>query len=190
MTEIKPHSSHWGAFEAVVEAGQVVAARPFARDPFPGSLLDSVPDAVHSQARIDQPYVRAGWLKGGRRGSERGGDAFVPVPWDQAIRLVAEETARIRAEHGHASILGGSYGWSSAGRYHHARTQLHRFLGLGGGFTAQVTNYSYGAGMTLMPHILGTNEVIQGPVTDWVAIRQNARPVSYTHLTLPTNREV
>ena len=175
MTEIKPHSSHWGAFEAVVEAGQVVAARPFARDPFPGSLLDSVPDAVHSQARIDQPYVRAGWLKGGRRGSERGGDAFIPVPWDQAIRLVAEETARIRAEHGHASILGGSYGWSSAGRYHHARTQLHRFLGLGGGFTAQVTNYSYGAGMTLMPHILGTNEVIQGPVTDWVAIRQNAR---------------
>jgi biotin/methionine sulfoxide reductase len=29
--------------------------------------------------------------------------------------------------------------------------------------------------MTLMPHILGTNEVIQGRVTDWVAIRQNAK---------------
>jgi biotin/methionine sulfoxide reductase len=99
----------------------------------------------------------------------------VPVPWDEAIRLVAEESARVRAEHGHASILGGSYGWSSAGRYHHARTQLHRFLGLGGGFTAQVTNYSYGAGMTLMPHILGTNEVIQGRVTDWAAIRENAK---------------
>ena len=58
--------------------------------------------------------------------------------------------------------IGGSYGWSSAGRYHHARTQLHRFLGLGGGFTAQVTTYSYAAGMTLMPHILGTNEVLLG----------------------------
>jgi biotin/methionine sulfoxide reductase len=175
MTEIKPHGSHFGSFEAVVEGGRVTGVRPFARDPFPGSLLTSIPDAVHSAARIDRPYVREGWLKGGRRGSARGGDAFVPVSWDQAVRLVAEETARVRAEHGPASILGGSYGWSSAGRYHHARTQLHRFLGLGGGFTAQVTNYSYGAGMTLMPHILGTNEVIQGPVTDWRAIRENAR---------------
>jgi biotin/methionine sulfoxide reductase len=175
MTEIKPHGSHFGAFEAVVEGGRVTGIRPFARDPFPGTLLQSIPDAVHSAARIDRPYVREGWLKGGRRGSARGGDAFVPVSWDQAIRLVAEETTRIRAEHGSASILGGSYGWSSAGRYHHARTQLHRFLGMGGGFTAQVTNYSYGAGMTLMPHILGTNEVIQGPVTDWVSIRRHAK---------------
>ncbi len=175
MTEIKPQSSHWGAFEAVVRDGRLVEARPFARDPSPGALLLSMPDAVHSAARIDRPYVREGWLKGGRRGSPRGGDAFVPVSWDQAIRLVAEETARVRAEHGHPSILGGSYGWSSAGRYHHARTQLHRFLGLGGGFTAQVTNYSYGAGMTLMPHILGTNEVIQGRVTDWADIARHAK---------------
>ena len=175
MTEIRPHASHWGAFDAVVEDGRVVAARPFARDPFPGSLIHAVPDAVHSAARIDRPYIREGWLKGGRRGSARGGDAFVPIPWDRAIRLVAEEAARVRAQHGNAAILGGSYGWASAGRYHHARTQLHRLLGLGGGFTAQTTNYSYGAGMTLMPHILGTNEVIQGRVTDWVAIRQNAK---------------
>jgi biotin/methionine sulfoxide reductase len=175
MTEIKPHGSHFGSFDAVVEGGRLVAARPFGRDPSPSTLLQSIPDAVHSAARIDRPYVRAGWLKGERRGSARGGDAFVPVAWEQAIRLVAEESTRIRAEHGHPSVLGGSYGWSSAGRYHHARTQLHRFLGLAGGFTAQVTNYSYGAGMTLMPHILGTNEVIQGPVTDWQAIRENAK---------------
>ncbi|MGG5809125.1 molybdopterin-dependent oxidoreductase [Falsiroseomonas sp. CW058] len=175
MTEIKPHAAHWGAFDAVVERGRLVGVRPFGRDPFPGSLIDAMPEAVHSAARIDRPHVRQGWLRGERRGSSRGGDAFVPVPWDQAIRLVAEETARVRAEHGAASILGGSYGWSSAGRYHHARTQLHRFLGLGGGFTAQVTNYSYGAGMTLMPHILGTNEVIQGPVTDWASIAAHAK---------------
>jgi len=175
MTEIKPHGSHFGPFEAVVEGSRLVGVRPFARDPFPGTLLQSIPDAVHSAARIDRPYVREGWLKGGRRGSARGGDSFVPVSWEEAIRLVAEETARIRGEYGHPSVFGGSYGWSSAGRYHHARTQLHRFLGLGGGFTAQVTNYSYGAGMTLMPHILGTNEVIQGRVTDWAAIRTHAK---------------
>jgi biotin/methionine sulfoxide reductase len=173
MTEIKPQGSHWGAFEAVVEDGRFVAARPFAGDPFPGSLLTSMPEVVHGEARIDRPYARAGWLRGERRGSSRGGDAFVPLEWDHAIRLVAEEQARIRAEYGAASVLGGSYGWSSAGRYHHARTQLHRFLGMAGGFCAQVTNYSYGAGMTLMPHILGTNEVIQGPVTDWRSIAQH-----------------
>lgn len=175
MTEIKPHAAHWGAFDAVVEGGRVVDVRPFSRDPFPGSLIASIPDVVHSRARIDRPYIRQGWLSGERRGAARGGDAFVPVSWDQAIRLVAEETSRIREEYGHASILGGSYGWASAGRYHHARTQLHRFLGMGGGFTAQVTNYSYGAGMTLMPHILGTNDVIQGPVTDWVSVARHAR---------------
>jgi biotin/methionine sulfoxide reductase len=175
MTEIKPHSAHWGAFDAVVEGGRVVGIRPFARDPFPGSLIQAIPEVVHSAARIDRPYIRQGWLKGERRGSSRGGDAFVPVPWDEVTRIVAEEASRIRAEHGPASILGGSYGWASAGRYHHARTQLHRFLGLGGGFTAQVTNYSYGAGMTLIPHIMGGNEVIQGPVTDWAAIAKHAK---------------
>ncbi|MFC7551804.1 molybdopterin-dependent oxidoreductase [Pseudoroseomonas wenyumeiae] len=99
----------------------------------------------------------------------------MPVSWDQATRLVAEETGRVHAEFGHASILGGSYGWSSAGRFHHARSQLQRFLGLGGGFTTQVTNYSYGAGMTLMPHILGTNDVIQGKVTDWPSIVKHTK---------------
>jgi biotin/methionine sulfoxide reductase len=175
MVEIKPHAAHWGSFDAIVENGRVTGVRPFARDPSPSTLIESVPDAVHARTRIDRPYIRTGWLRGERRGSARGGDAFVPVSWDQATRLVAEETQRVRAEFGHASILGGSYGWSSAGRFHHARSQLQRFLGLGGGFTTQVTNYSYGAGMTLMPHILGTNDVIQGKVTDWPSIVKHTR---------------
>ncbi len=102
MTEIKPHSSHWGAFEAVVEGGQLVAARPFARDPCPGSLLDSMPDAVHSKARIDRPYVRAGWLKGGRRGSERGGDAFIPV---SRITELLERQGETLQCNGHGLLL-------------------------------------------------------------------------------------
>ena len=175
MSRIHPHSAHWGAFDAVAEEGRLREARPFARDAAPGALLASIPDAVHARSRIDRPHIREGWLRGERAGSERGRDRFVPVPWDRAIRLAAEETRRVRAEAGDAAILGGSYGWSSAGRFHHARSQLHRFLGLGGGFTAQVTNYSYGAGMTLMPHVLGTNDVLQGPVTDWDGIARHAR---------------
>ncbi|WP_291295218.1 molybdopterin-dependent oxidoreductase [Elioraea sp.] len=170
-----PHASHWGAFDALVEDGQVTAVRPFAGDRHPGTLIDSVPDIVHSRTRIDRPYVRAGWLRGERAGAMRGGEAFVPVSWDEAIRLVAGEIGRVRQDHGNASIFGGSYGWASAGRFHHARTQLHRMLNVAGGFTGQVTNYSYAAGMTLMPHIVGTNDCIQGPATDWPSIIDNAK---------------
>jgi len=175
MTEIKPHAAHWGSFDAVVENGRLVGVKPFHRDPFPGSLIEAMPDAVHSAARIDRPYVRKGWLEGRRRGALRGGDPFVPVSWDKAVRLVAEETRRVRAEAGAKSIMGGSYGWSSAGRFHHARSQLQRFLGLGGGYTGQVNAYSYAAAQALLPHILGTNEVLLGKVTDWAAITRYSK---------------
>ncbi len=175
MQIVTPNAAHWGAFDAVVEDGRLVEARPAASDAHPGGLFASMPDVVHHKTRIDRPYARAGWLRGERRGAQRGGDAWVPLEWDQAIRLVAEDTAHIREAHGHDAILGGSYGWSSAGRFHHARSQLHRYLGMGGGFVAQVTNYSYGAGMTLMPHVLGTNEVVQGPVTDWTSLIAHTR---------------
>lgn len=170
-----PHASHWGAFDALVENGRITAVRPFARDRFPGSLIESVPDIAHAPSRIDRPHVRKGWLAGRRAGALRGGDAFVPVDWDTAVRLVAGETDRVRREHGNTAIFGGSYGWSSAGRFHHARTQLHRCLNTLGGFTGQLTNYSYAAGMTLMPHIVGTNDCITGPATDWPSIIAHAR---------------
>ncbi len=175
MYDIKPHAAHWGYFEALVKGGRMIGARGFEHDPYPASLLESTADAVHSSARIDQPYVRRGWLQGKRRGALRGGDPFVPVSWDRVTRLLAEETARTRAEHGDTSIFAGSYGWSSAGRYHHAKSQLQRFLGQGGGFTSSVHAYSYAAAQTLLPHVLGTNEVLLGRVTDWHAIARYAK---------------
>jgi biotin/methionine sulfoxide reductase len=175
MTEIKPHASHWGYFDAVVENGRLVGVRPFSADPEPGALIGAMPAVVHAPSRIDRPYIRQGWLQGRRRGQLRGGDPFVPVSWDEVTRILAEETGRIRAEHGAASIFGGSYGWSSAGRYHHAKSQLQRFLGLGGGFTSSTTSYSYAAAQTLMPHVMGTTEVLLGKVTDWAAIAANAK---------------
>jgi biotin/methionine sulfoxide reductase len=176
MTELKPHAAHWGAFTAVVEDGRLIAARPFAGDPNPPALLASMPDAVHAPTRIDRPHVRRGWLRGDRGGGTlRGAEPFVPVDWDTAIRLVAGEVARVRDTHGPASIFGGSYGWASAGRFHHARQQLHRLLSVAGGYTGQLTNYSYAAGMTLMPHVLGTNDVIAGPVVEWRDITAHAK---------------
>jgi biotin/methionine sulfoxide reductase len=176
MTELTPHASHWGAFTAVVENGRLTRAEPFPGDPAPPALLGGMAELVHSPLRIDRPYVRQGWLAGDRAGgTPRGGEKFVPIDWDTAVRLVGGEVARVRDTHGPASVFGGSYGWASAGRFHHSRSQLHRLLSAAGGFTGQVTNYSYAAGMTLMPHIVGTNDVIQGPAVAWRDIIANAR---------------
>lgn len=46
MTEIKPHAAHWGSFDAVVENGRLVGVKPFHRDPFPGSLIEAMPEVT------------------------------------------------------------------------------------------------------------------------------------------------
>ncbi len=137
-----PSLAHWGAFTALVENGRLVGCEPFARDPAPSNMLDAMPEMVHSPLRIARPAIRDGWREGKPR---TGADSFHEVSWDEALEPVAGELARVRETFGHTAILGGSYGWSSAGRVHHARTLLRRFLFLGGGCVDQVGNYSFGA---------------------------------------------
>jgi biotin/methionine sulfoxide reductase len=60
-----PHSSHWGAFEAEVADGAVVAIRPYRHDPDPSPLLGNSVDCLSHRAWITQPVVRAGWLDRG-----------------------------------------------------------------------------------------------------------------------------
>jgi len=171
------HSSHWGAFVADVSSGDVVSVRPYLDDPNPASLLASIPDALTSQVRVAAPAVRRGWLEGGpgSTSQRRGADEFVEVAWDDALSLVARELDRVKREHGNAAIFGGSYGWSSAGRFHHAKTQVNRFLGLFGGYTGQVGNYSYAAGMQILPHVLGTAAATSGDATSWDVIEANTK---------------
>lgn len=170
------HHSHWGAFLAEVDGGRIVGVRPFERDPDPSPLIDAIPQSVHSQARIAQPMVREGWLKHGRgHGEGRGREPFVPVSWDRALDLVAAEIDRVRREHGNAAIMGGSQGWSSAGIFHEARGQLHRFFAAGGGYTDQVMNYSFGAALAFLPHILGTPQAVVGPLTSWSSIARHSK---------------
>ena len=170
------HHSHWGAFLAEVEGGRVVGVRPFERDPDPSHLINAIPASVHSPTRVAQPMVREGWLKHGPgRGEGRGREPFVPVSWDKALDLVAGEIARVRREHGNAAIMGGSQGWSSAGIFHEARTQLHRFLAAGGGYTDQVMNYSFGAALAFLPHIVGSPQAVVGPLTSWSSIARHGK---------------
>ena len=170
-------AAHWGGYTAIVRDGRLVGVEPFHKDRDPSPMIESMPEIVYHETRIRQPMVRAGWLDHDRASDERrrGAESFVPVSWDTAIDLVAAELRRIRETHGNEAIFGGSYGWASAGRFHHARTQLHRFLNSFGGFTSQVTNYSFGAGMVLLPHVIGSTEAVSGPVTSYASIVANTR---------------
>ena len=167
-----PSLAHWGAYSALVENGRVVRCEPFGRDTAPSHMLAAIPAMVHSPLRIARPAIREGW----REGKERSGsDRFREVPWDEALAIVAEELLRVRQTFGSTAILGGSYGWSSAGRVHHARSLLRRFLFLGGGCVDQVANYSFGAAQYILPRVIGTFAPVVGEVTDWPSIIKHAR---------------
>lgn len=173
MARILRSASHWGAFRMQVEDGRLVGVQPFEHDPHPTPLIDAWPEMVTSPLRIATPVVRRGWLNGDR-GAKRGEDDYVAVDWDKALDLVAGEIGRVGSHYGNQAIFGGSYGWSSAGRLHHARTLTHRFLNAVGGFTGQVTNYSYGAAMAFLPRVLGNAEAIGALLTGWDEICTNA----------------
>ena len=159
----RQHSSHWGAFSAEVREGRMVGVAPFEKDPDPSPLLGSILEAVYSESRVMRPMVRAGWLENGpgEKPRQRGKEPFVPVSWDKALDLVAAEIRRVKETHGNESIFAGSYGWASAGRFHHAKSQLKRFMNLMGGFTDQVDTYSNAAGSVVLPYILGNERYIR-----------------------------
>ena len=78
--ELRPHTSHWGAFDALVENGSVVGVRPFTGDTDPSPILENIPGSVRHPTRIAQPMIRAGWLdRGPGADTRRGAEPFVPV---------------------------------------------------------------------------------------------------------------
>ena len=163
---------HWGAFEAEVRDGSLVAATPWPDGGADPEMIGALPDLVHSDTRILHPYVRRGWLERGHRagGAGRGTDEMVRVDWDTALDLAAAEIARVRDAHGHSALFAGSYGWSSAGRFHHARSQVRRFYGAVGGFTDQTGNYSWGAAEVILEEVLGSADAVRGAATAWETI--------------------
>jgi biotin/methionine sulfoxide reductase len=166
---LAPTTSHWGAFSAVTEEGRIVGVEPHPADPDPSPLIGNVASAAHHRSRVARPAIRRGWLRDGPRPStERGREPFVEVSWDEALDLVAAEIQRVRHHHGNEAIFAGSYGWASAGRFHHAQGQLHRFLNLAGGYTRSVNTYSTGTSSVLLPYIVGSEMVTE--MTSWSTI--------------------
>lgn len=154
---LTPTSSHWGNYRVETRDGQLVAIHPYEADKNPTPIGQSLLNALDPGCRVPEPMVRKGYLAAPGRsdGSRRGKEPFVAVSWDTALDLAASALDQARSEYGNESIYGGSYGWSSAGRFHHAQSQVHRFLNTIGGYTKSVLSYSASAAEVIVPHVLG-----------------------------------
>jgi len=187
-------SSHWGAFKVTTRDGRITAVSPFEADSDPPQISAVLPEAVHHRSRVARPAVRRGWLEGGpeRARDKRGADGFVELPWDEALDIAATELARVQKIYGNQAIFGGSYGWASAGCFHHAPSQLHRFLNSFGGFVSSFGSYSTAAAQAIMPHVLGMNflKLMYASQNAWPMIAANTETLVMFGGINPKNSQV
>ena len=183
-----PHSSHWGAFSVLLRDGGI-EVKPHPADPAPSPLLDNIPASVSHRARIARPMVRRGWLeRGPEPDRRRGREEFIPVDWPRALDLVATELRRIYSDYGPCAVYGGSYGWASAGRFHDAPRQLHRFLNVAGGYVRSVGSYSSGAASVILPHVIGPQEAVAGNNVSWdELVSESALVLAFGGMALKNN---
>ncbi|MGV0742325.1 molybdopterin guanine dinucleotide-containing S/N-oxide reductase [Mycolicibacterium sp. XJ870] len=171
MPQFPTSLAHWGAFSADVAAGDIASVTPLAGDADPSPLLGNLPGSIRHRSRITGPAVRRGWLRDGPGPSaDRGADEYVAVSWDELTELLATELRRVVDTYGNEAIYGGSYGWASAGRFHHAQSQVHRFLKMLGGYTFSRHSYSLGATGAIMPRVVGTHDDLFKRSTQWDVI--------------------
>lgn len=186
MNTFRYHSSHWGAFRAYPE-GEGFRVEPFEGDADPSPLLKNVEGAARHPARLGKPLVRRGYLADGPGpDSRRGQDDHVEVDWDVALDLAARELKRLGAGAGQKGgtpapgeqVFGGSYGWSSAGRFHHAQSQVHRFLNMAfGGYVRSVDTYSSAAGAVILDMVCMDSDQMWKEGRDWAQIADHSELV-------------
>ena len=171
-------AAHWGVYEVEYDdAGNATKLHPFSKDPDPSPIgLHMLSDEV-SRLRVLRPSIRKSWLEKGPGANPelRGQEPFVEVPWDEALDLLAGELKRVKETYSNRAIFAGSYGWSSAGRFHHAQSQVKRFLNCYGGFVRHQDSYSLGAARVLMPHIVASMEELMAMHTRWDVLAKECK---------------
>ena len=66
----------------------------------------------------------------------------------------------------------------SAGRFHHAQSQVHRFLNTTlGGYVRSVNSYSAGAAGVILPHVLGPMESVSRRNVTWDQVAEHSEVV-------------
>lgn len=166
-------SAHWGTYAATTGADSV-ELEPLASDPMPSRVGRGWVSAARDPAiRIARPSIRKGWLAGDN-GKARCDDTYVEVPWDEALDMTSDALRTVIDTHGNDAIYAGSYGWASAGRFHHAQSQMRRFLNLIGGYVSSRDTYSHGAAEVLLPHLTGMDhKPLQEALTGWPMIAEH-----------------
>lgn len=104
-----------------------------------------LPNETYSSERILTPLVRSG---------PRGSGQFRPASWKEALEITANRLGEIRAKYGPQAILERS-GAGTIGAMHATYALLGRFMGGLGGSTRLTQGYSFGAGGTILPYLLG-----------------------------------
>lgn len=150
--------THWGNYQVETCDNVITKVLPSKFDTNPSPIGKSLYNITDSRFRISKPMIREGYLRNDPKNrNNRGKEPFVPVSWEEALDLTASAIKETKQSFGNAGIYGGSYGWSSAGRFHHAQSQVHRFLNTIGGYTASVNTYSAAAAQVITPHVLGVD---------------------------------
>ena len=173
--KMKFTAAHWGTYKVSKDEGGGFKLLPFSQDKDPSDIGRGIESAVRHSSRIQKPAVRKGWLEyqNKQENTQRGEDEFVEVSWETAYELISTEIKRVISTNGNESIYAGSYGWASAGRFHHAQSHLRRFLNLIGGYTYSKNTYSYAAAEVIIPHVLGNFYNFLFDTTTWESISEN-----------------
>lgn len=170
-----PTATHWGTYYAEVEGDKLLALHDYEKDPAPAIIGPGIVDAVTHETRVGRPHIRKGWLEK-RHDSDRtgrGSEPFVAVPWDEALDMAAQELNRVKAEHGNGAMYAGSYGWASAGRFHHANSHIHRFFNQLGGYVSHRGTYSYAAAEAIIRHVVGPFREVLNTHTTWPVLAEH-----------------
>ena len=185
-------ATQWGVYDVEVCDGKIVGLHYRKEDPAPSNIGRVLTDGVQHKLRVERPAIRKSWLTQRDR-KLRGAEPFVEVPWDEALDLAGEAIAKVIDEYGNRSIFAGSYGWASAGRFHHAQSQLHRFINLLGGATRAMNTYSTAAAQVVLPHVVAPWHQMELEQTTWAEITEHAEifvafggiPLRNTQVTRP-----
>ncbi len=165
--------THWGLYEFESQDGKLLQVTPVAEDLDPSPIGQNLIEG-NRQRRVARPAIRKGYLQGDQ-GKNRGEDSYIEVSWQEAIEQVASALEQVRRRFGNDAIYGGSYGWASAGRFHHAQSQLHRFLNCIGGYTASANAYSFAAAEVILPKVIGQHEDLLKAPSSWSTIQANSQ---------------
>lgn len=173
-------ANRFGLFWANLNSSQIVSVSDFEGDKFPNTMNNSLADIVQNEARVLYPMVRKSYLKakGASKSELRGKEEFVRVSWDEALDLAAKALKENFDKYGAESIYGECYWWGGSGKVGWGRTVAHRMLKVLGGYVEESGDYSTGAGLVIMPHVLGSSAVYDTP-TKYKAIIKNAKNVVF-----------